>query len=326
MNWKIFGTEIHFDVQAAAKGDTWIGIGFSQGPAGQMIGTDAVVAGDFGETDLISSRKIIAKSSLGVQLGGAMNITSTDFWRSARSPGMHFARQLHTGTLGDGQHVYMVAVASSEPYPVRHTLYSKGAVQINLETGVVDPPSFVWSTAATHGLLMYISFGILFPFGYVWARYAKGFPNALWFEGHRAAMTGAFLITLVAAAFAFGMVSDDHFKTVWHSQVGMVALTGVLFQICSGILRPHLDPQKKSYVRFSFEWAHHIMGRVAILAGWTAIFGGLMILPNVPILFVYIHGGVVFVWLVVNIGLEIYSRRNKRRENYESVSNGFHKK
>jgi len=176
----------------------------------------------------------------------------------------------------------------------------------------------------THGLLMYLGWGFCIPFGFLFARYGKQFPDALWFEVHRFAMTIGFLLVLSGLGVAFTMI-HGHFHTVWHAQLGIAVVAGMLFQVSSGILKPHNDEANKTRIRKTFELTHHIIGRLSIISAWVAIFSGLLILPAAPV-FLYLHAVLIFFWLLAASILEVRARIKQHRENYELVNAGARKK
>jgi len=321
MHWKIFGRIAHFDVQSYSS-EHWIGLGFSQSAAGNMVGSDAVIFGELDGIDQISPRKIIAASADGLQTAGAINITSTSYWRkSDGSVGMHFARELGFSSIGDGNNVYMVAVASTNSFPIKHNQNSRGASTINLETGGVIPPEFMWTTAATHGLLMYIAFVVCFPFGFLWARHTRNLKKDLWFEVHRSVQTIGFIIAMAGGSLAIGMVGPgSHFSTAWHAQTGFAALVGIIYQVSSAIMRPHFNPEKqpKSLLRILFEVTHRFVGLGSIGIAWAAIYGGLQLLASNNI-FLYVHIAVIAAWLLIAFILEFRTITSKRRK-YELIN------
>eukprot|EP01123_Difflugia_compressa_P007793 TRINITY_DN216_c0_g1_i1.p1 TRINITY_DN216_c0_g1~~TRINITY_DN216_c0_g1_i1.p1 ORF type:complete len:587 (-),score=62.64 TRINITY_DN216_c0_g1_i1:152-1840(-) len=317
IRWRVIGNMTHLDVQSNGPAK-WFAIGFANSEAGSMIGTQAIVY----TPQWVQSRNLVSHSYSGLHIIGALNISSIQSWSLQNGyPGFHFA--VPTAELTTSGVVYLVGASSpdDELDTSPHKYQTNGAYTINLISGNVVQPSFVWSIKATHGLLMYLSWGLIFPFGYLWARYAKGLPQAMWFEGHRIAMTTGFILVLAGSAVAFGMVSN-HFKTVWHAQVGMTALVLCLLQVCSGILRPHLDVnKKKSLKRIAFEIIHHLFGRLGILCSWVAIYGGLAILNLVPVDFIYLHISICVIWILIHLFLEVRAWRTRRSKSGYDIIN-----
>jgi len=91
----------------------------------------------------------------------------------------NFSRELKEGfnPILNSEQVYMIAASSTSPLPAKHTSRSTGANIVNLLTGGVTAPEFHWSPIVTHGLLMWICWTLLIPFGFIWARFLKGYPS-----------------------------------------------------------------------------------------------------------------------------------------------------
>jgi len=251
-----------------------------------------------------------------------LNISDVSAWIIDGQMGMHFSRYLSAGynPIVNGN-AFMVASKNinDRPLPIlKHNAHSNGGVVINLINGTVSIPPFEWLPAYTHALLMYISWGILFPFGVIFVRYSKHLKHALWFEVHRVTQTTGFLVALSGTVVAMLMVDGSHFNTAWHAQLGASALAVMMYQICSALLRPHVEPkQKKTIQRHLFEWSHHILGRMGIIAAWVNIFAGFQQL-GVSNIIIYTHAGIVGSWSLLYIIFEIRMMLN-RRHSYERV-------
>jgi len=162
----------------------------------------------------------------------------------------------------------------------------------------------------------------LIPFGFIWARFIKGYPSdksALWFEGHRTVMTTAFIIVICAAGYAISL-SDTHFDNI-HKVLGISVVCGALYQVTSAVMRPHADPHNPSLQRRFFEWTHHTIGRASIVVSWVTIAYGLMLIPGVDMTIIYIHAAIAAIWVLVMFVLEVrkalaVSRTNK----YDTLS------
>eukprot|EP01123_Difflugia_compressa_P007794 TRINITY_DN216_c0_g2_i1.p1 TRINITY_DN216_c0_g2~~TRINITY_DN216_c0_g2_i1.p1 ORF type:complete len:593 (-),score=58.51 TRINITY_DN216_c0_g2_i1:85-1863(-) len=313
VHWHVNGNMASFDVQSNSMA-MWFAIGFANSGEGKMDGTQAIIYTPPSEQGVIT-KNILGVGPRGLISGCALNISVTQVWTLQNGyPGFHFSAPL--SEFGNPTEVFLVAVSSPNTKygTLPHKYHTHSAYVINLLNGQVILPSFVWTTKATHGLLMYMAWVIIFPIGFLWARYAKSLPQAMWFEGHRIIMTVGFAFALVSTCIAFGMVSG-HFQTVWHGQVGLAALVVGLFQVCSGILRPHLDINKpKTCQRLVFEFFHHVLGRIGFPLSWAAAYGGLSILSFVPTFLLYIHIVVCILWIFIHIGLEIriYSKRRSK--------------
>jgi hypothetical protein len=324
MYWTLLGSTLYADVTRPAGNDDheWAAIGFST-PAGTMFPTDVVISpvkdnkyqpSAYFIPDGARSFSAFTTSQFNLSASIAASAGSYRFF--------NFSRVLLEGhnPILNTAHVYMIAASSNAELPAQHNSKSSGADILNLATGGVSPKEFYWTPIVTHGLLMWICWALLIPFGFIWARFLKGYPSeksALWFEGHRTLMTTAFIIVLCAAGYAISL-SSTHFDNI-HKILGISVICGALYQVSSAVMRPHADPHNPSIQRRFFEWTHHTIGRLSILASWVTIAYGLMLVPGVEMTIVYIHAAIAAIWVLVMFVLEVRKGLAKSHK-YESLN------
>jgi len=130
-------------------------------------------------------------------------------------------------------------------------------------------------------------------------------------------MTAAFIIVLCASSYAISLCAT-HFDNI-HKIMGISVVCAALYQVSSAVMRPHADPHNPSIQRRFFEWTHHTIGRLAILASWVTIAYGLMLVPGVEMTIVYVHAAIAATWLLVIFVLEVRKGMAKSHK-YESLN------
>jgi len=169
---------------------------------------------------------------------------------------------------------------------------------------------------------MWISWALIIPTGFLWARFIKGYPtdkSALWFEGHRTLMSIGFIVVIVSACYAIGQTASHLDST--HKILGVTVVCCALYQVMSAVMRPHADPTNPSPQRLLFEWTHHIIGRSTIIIAWVAIGFGLILIPGISMSVVWGHCALSCIWLVLALILEIRKGIIQRRNrDYESLN------
>lgn len=129
-----------------------------------------------------------------------------------------------------------------------------------------------------HGILMTLAWTLFAFVGLFTARYMRQVwePRKLlgekaWFTVHRTLMTITLLLTIASTIFIFFKVngwSDD--KGV-HPFCGMVAITFAVIQPIMAAFRPHPGEPRRNI----FNWAHRIVGFIALIMAVVTIYLGL---------------------------------------------------
>jgi len=298
----------------------WISLGFTlcQIPDHPMIGTHAVVGWDNN-----NGKKRIAEYSLpSVDVSqmvevNALSISDTQITEIGAQTTLQFtAAWENTYLKTDGFSKIVVAGSSGKYELAVHNRRSIQAVAINFLTGEVQYP-FVFTAIHWHGLLMFIAFGILFPFGILFARYAKSL-GPLWFKVHMVVQIIGVLIALVAFALSWIYIGGLELRiSDTHHILGFAVVLQAVLQAVAGLFRPQIDEKTgKSLQRVIFDVFHSCNGCLLVFLGIVNIFLGFSAidaLPVFPTIFVILLA-VICVLIVV---FEISKKRTADPNNKE---------
>jgi len=176
-----------------------------------------------------------------------------------------------------------------------------------------------------HGSIMITSWGLMLPFGLLWARYARRIPNDMpkdmWFRVHMPNQYFFAGLVMVGVVIGYTQVTltgnGQHFTTVFHGILGTIIWILMVFQVIGAYFRPHKEPGKPlTKMRLLFEIFHSWNGRIMALAavvqivegtrviGWFADFQG----GTAPAV-TYIYGSVVILVLIMIVILELLNCR-----------------
>jgi hypothetical protein len=166
----------------------------------------------------------------------------------------------------------------------RNDLWALEADETLTSIEELDCP-FVFDLRLFHGVLMFLAWGVLLPFGVTFARFAKSLPNAAWFKVHRVIMPLGLLLALGGFIAALLMVQTNKFKT-GHAFIGVVVMVLGLLQPINAALRPHPPGpgERKTCKRLAFEIIHRYSGRFALVLAAVNMFIGLRYIQAVPAL------------------------------------------
>jgi len=161
---------------------------------------------------------------------------------------------------------------------ISHSSYDD-TLQANFYTGITKT-NYAHSLLGLHdihAIIMFISWGIILPFGALWARYTRHLPHELWIKVHRIFQYGGFLISLSGIILAYVMLGTTyHFRMMTHAVIGTVILGLSCFQVLIAFFRPHIVPDKpKTRNRKLFEIIHPWNGRVLVVLGVVQIYFGI---------------------------------------------------
>ncbi|XP_058093498.1 cytochrome b561 and DOMON domain-containing protein At3g25290-like [Magnolia sinica] len=128
-----------------------------------------------------------------------------------------------------------------------------------------------------HGILNAVSWGILMPFGVIFARYLRTFKSAdpAWFYLHASCQCSAYVIGV--AGWATGLKLGGQSKGVQyngHRNIGIALFTLATLQVFALFLRPKKDHKFRIY----WNYYHHSIGYSVIVLGIINVFKGLHIL------------------------------------------------
>jgi len=196
-----------------------------------------------------------------------------------------FRRMLNTGNVNDpiisntilnviyAQHSYYKPTSSSAQL-VEHD-GTKGEVQINFLINNVSPVvDDALATRITHGVFMFVSWGVAIPVGALLARYLRleNKDNVIWFKIHRLSQPIGYFLAIVGFIIALAMVKVQF--ALAHSYFGLIVMILGFGQVLWAILRPHKE-EPKTGLRKKWEKIHIWVGRTLPVLGYITIFIGL---------------------------------------------------
>jgi len=239
----------------------------------KLGGQDDLLAFNGSETDgvtqMIFRRKLVTGDSLDVDIPDGSSITLIYYYQQN----------------ADGPTLYQ---HSKTPTPVEFNFFT-GSSSTKLNIIVV------------HGALMFIAWYCIAPFGFVVARFMKGF--SWWFQVHRAIMFIAMLAMVAAFGIAISYCSTNkipHFDDA-HKIIGLIVVIIGVAQPVIGFLADKLfDPNRKATPIFP-DKTHWVLGWISITLGMINIILGLMEYQNTKkgVLVAYcIVAGVTFAGII----------------------------
>jgi len=261
----------------------WIGVGWS--PNGEMIQngktTDIVAGwvtenGDFSinayaftirDTPSGFHPTLILDDINGFQVDGATII--------------YFSRPLTSGAnqpIGNAD-IYVIGAhgSSNQDFLAYHnTDRTQGLLSANFYTGAMSIKKTPLGLKDAHAIIMFISWGLILPFGVLWARYTRSLKNNIWFTIHRPSQGIGFLLSTAGIIIAYYMLGPTFTIFRSHGILGTIIFFFSIIQIVVAIFRPHKDQGKRiTNERYAFELFHHWNGRLLVLAAVAQIFLGI---------------------------------------------------
>jgi len=182
----------------------------------------------------------------------------------------------------------------------------------------------VGGVAMVHGIMMYLAFGFLFPFGISWARYGQD-GTKRWYTLHKTIQgtTSMFLLAAIILAVVLVWSSKDIRTMVdssWHPILGFIIVGLGITQLLFAIFHPKHKPGKsKTNLRLFFEYFHTWTGRIILILGWINAYFGILAL-GIDRVFVYVHVAIVVTWIAMYSLLEVRKRFfNPTNATYKSI-------
>jgi len=188
---------------------------------------------------------------------------------------------------------------------------SRGSAAVDFSTGIATSRVSTTDQLKTaHSILVSLGWLIFIPFGALFARYGKDFPEKVWFKVHVGCQVTGFFLSLVGILIIIGAIQTPALVTP-HHVIGFILLLLSVFQVVYAGLRPPSpkEGEIKSLRRSIFEIVHRWSGRICIVLGIINIFFGLSIrgLEN-PYIFQILLGALLVGVVSIVIGLETTSR------------------
>jgi uncharacterized membrane protein len=314
-------------VELIYEGQVWIGLGFTAGQA-VMIGSEAVL-GLPGAANSPVKYDLNGKSVPGVQpmSDASQTLTEESIEQNSTHTVLKFTKQL----VENGEHpisateenTFLWAIGGSNTLGIHASRDSQTFLPAQCSVfvgGVLQNPEFVDGVNGgagddnrglwvTHGLCASLAWAILVPLAIGSSLIRRvleetfGWPNGVWFQIHRALNAMAAILTLIAFAIAFYLISQvpgaKHFSQIPHHIIGLLIFLFTMMQAIGGIFRPHLPHQEpsgdderaafddeapksnaggaetKSTSRIVWEYSHRILGVLLLLTAWWQVQNGL---------------------------------------------------
>jgi len=153
---------------------------------------------------------------------------------------------------------------STNNWPAAHDSFSRESIAW-LEGGALQDES---TKFLAHGVLMILSFGILFPFG-MFTPILREQVGKDWFLAHRGLQVLAVLLVIISFAIAVSAVpSSNHFGGT-HGRLGLALFLIALQQPIMAILARH------TAARQAWRVSHFFFAYLLLIAGTFNIFKGL---------------------------------------------------
>jgi hypothetical protein len=211
------------------------------------------------------------------------------------------------------------AYGESEDFSQGHG-NNKSPITINFASGAVTEQLPV--IKIVHGVLMFLSFGLLMPIGVIAARFGKdAFPAPKWFHIHRGVQTAALALALIGFALAIKFTIDakvDHFS-VLHSKIGLGVFIGAILQPFIAFIRPAKGEKNRALweaVHKSIGWLAVLLAILVILLGLKKIGAGTILL----VLYSVLAGLFCFAFVILEARLVSRSTKGKSTQ-YDMLTN-----
>jgi len=321
LKWEITSDDITIAVGANCR--CWLGIGWhcadSSCSADQDMTNTDIVVGTFdpstGRLDSVMDMKAASQvaPSQDTDIGGQYNILQASGFQTSTYSFFQFKRKLVTNdTHGDHPLVkgsmYVIwahgntAGQDANTFGYHgHIAENHGKLRLDWSTGTANQlRSF--DMEAWHGALMTLAFGFCLSFGVFNARYLKYYY--WWFPLHIMTQMIGVIVAIVALVIAVLMCNGHQFTTV-HSFFGLSVLGMSLLAVTMGIISHFLYDPRRLSIPFWPDQLHWWVGRITVLLSYVTIVLG-MLLYQVPIILLFVFGGLIFFYLFIYSYLDVY--------------------
>lgn len=311
--WTLRSVEDRLHLAMVAEGTGWVGFGIATS-TGDMVGSEAII----GWPGSVASYTLKARNVPNIIPNPSIPLMDYCAAQFVGEEGKTWTVVRATRGVTAGEN----SISMSGPTPaviaygpdhelklIKHNPDNRERINVNFVSGNAAAAK-ADARKIAHGVLMFISWGVMLQFGAIFARYAKPLPNALWFKIHRVVQFAGFGISVAGFILAIVMTSPPHFDTTsGHAQVGLTVMILGVIQIAIAIFRPNPANvgQNKSVVRVLWEFSHWWIGRLSLLLAVVAIFLGLVSI-RAPFGFTIAWSVIVGVSCAVIGGLELYRK------------------
>ena len=234
--WKIRSTDIVIQLERSGCGSgSWVSIGPS--PNGLMTGAAAYTAEPGAGSGRVRFTLISGYDAASIVDDKANTPKGAVLTVAGGVTAMQVAHSLTASAVISATGDTPLAVAWGPPGA--GTLGDHGrtgwvSVIVNFATGTLKLAP-VQSSYIIHGVLMFLSWGVLLPGGVVAAKFCRSRPNACWFKTHKRMQYVGLGIMVVGWIVAIIMVRT-HLDTL-HKQIGFLVILSGLLQPINAIYR-----------------------------------------------------------------------------------------
>ena len=200
---------------------------------------------------------------------------------------VQFSRAIFGGKFPLNETHFVIGAYQVQNSPDFSTYHGEGdhssissLISQNFMTGVSSIVARPFGLYDVHALFMFLSWSIILPFGVLFARYGRGFADALWFRVHQPVQFIGVILGCTGFIIAFVMVKLQdgvHFSTPFHAQLGTAIIGLAIVQVAVALLRPHpsKENEKPPKIRRIFEWFHWTVGRILVIAPIAQVISGI---------------------------------------------------
>jgi len=290
--WKpIDGDTIDMAVKGLSTG--WVGVGWSAN--GHMdsqstkrniqqlqAGSDAIV-GWVGSTGNVVIDQWLLTEQNTPTIHSNIELTNKDGEEINGETIIYFTRTTASGNYPINEDQSVILIGAYSQYNTDALSYhgdthtsTNPLVTVNFVAGTVGSQKGVLGIKDAHAIIMFIAWGILLPFGVLWARYTRSLENDIWFLVHRPCQYFGFVLSTAGIILGYVMVGTFQFRVVAHSVIGTIIFAGSILQVVGAFFRPHKKKDEPiTNARKAFEIGHHWNGRVLVLLSVAQIILGI---------------------------------------------------
>ncbi|XP_046558230.1 putative ferric-chelate reductase 1 [Haliotis rubra] len=334
VTWATEGSNLRFRFKSLSSGNSYFSLGFSND---MSMGDDSVaecvvfggVVKAFQSFNAGYSNSRLTNPEAGISdVSGSVNngVFDCSFLReTGGTPDPNSFNLTQDYNLFAAQGVASAGFSKSK----HGALPTVSSVVIDLQSNSVNGAiTLEFVLVKAHGSLMAVAWLLLSSVGMIIARYYKlmwpdktvGGAN-IWFQVHRACMSGTLLVTIIAFVLIFveveGYTEAEETSQKAHPILGIIVTVLVVLNPLMALLRPG----PRSERRVIFNWAHYLVGKGAfILAAVTIFLGMTMTKANAPDYMRFILVGFLVWQVLVEASLEIIRCMSENKEK-ERVNN-----
>ncbi|XP_073157861.1 cytochrome b561 and DOMON domain-containing protein At3g61750 [Henckelia pumila] len=252
----------------------WVGIGFSRD--GMMLNASCMVGWITAEGEgRIKQYYVEAFTSLDVKPDkGELPLTGVPPYIALNGATIYLAFQLKYNKTLKTQPV-LLAFSTNYPHHLHLPMHEdKTTILFDFSSGhpesIIDVSSNLVKDKRTHGMLGLLGWGLILPFGAIFARYLKH-KDPLWYYLHVVIQFTGFLFGLAALVVGLSLDKKLHASIPIHKGIGIFVFVLTVLQVLAFFSRPSTDSKYRKY----WNWYHNSMGRICLFFGAVNVVVGI---------------------------------------------------